>query len=251
MVTNETGQLSASLEDYLETIFNLSIGDNVARGKDIAESMGVSKSSVTGALRTLADKGLANYKPYGFVSLTARGRATARKVAEKHEIIKSFFVNILGVDEPAAQKAACKAEHALGLTIISQLLNFMEFVSQNNGNGQDLARQFSQFCKDNPRKKKNLRLSVNDEELEPEVLLSHIQPGQEVRLMDIDADQELKSRLAAMGLINNTMITVVSNNSPGPFIVNVKGSRIALGRGMVDKIMVQQQGNGDGQPENN
>ena len=167
------------------------------------------------------------------------------------EIIKSFFVNILGVDEPAAQKAACKAEHALGSTIVSQLLNFMEFVSQNNGDGQDLAKQFNQFCKDNPRKKNNLRLSINDEELEPEVLLSHVRPGQKVRLIDINAGQELKSRLAAMGLINNTMITVVSNNGPGPFVINVKGSRIALGRGMVDKIMVQQQGNGDGQPENN
>ena len=50
--------LSASLEDYLEAIFNLARKTDVARSRDIAEKLDVSKSSVTGALRLLKKKAL-------------------------------------------------------------------------------------------------------------------------------------------------------------------------------------------------
>jgi Fe2+ transport system protein FeoA len=36
----------------------------------------------------------------------------------------------------------------------------------------------------------------------------------------------------------NVEITVINNGHPGPFVVSVKGSRMMLGRGMADKIMV-------------
>jgi len=43
--------LSASLEDYLEAILNLVRESSFARSRDIAKSLGVSRASVTGALR--------------------------------------------------------------------------------------------------------------------------------------------------------------------------------------------------------
>ena len=41
-----------------------------------------------------------------------------------------------------------------------------------------------------------------------------------------------------MGLVSNVEISVVSNAHPGPFVINVKGSKVMLGRGMANKIMV-------------
>ena len=49
MVVAKSNKLSASLEDYLEAIFNLAGESNVARSKDIAKLLGVAKPSVTGA----------------------------------------------------------------------------------------------------------------------------------------------------------------------------------------------------------
>jgi ferrous iron transport protein A len=72
-----------------------------------------------------------------------------------------------------------------------------------------------------------------------QIPLSSVPTGQRVRLANIDAGQGLKSRLAAMGMVPNTEILVVSNGSPGPFVVAVKGCRIALGRGMARKVMVK------------
>jgi len=148
MTTAESGGLTASLEDYLEAIFNLSSQSNIARSKDIARLLGVSRASVTGALRVLKKKGLANYEPYDYVTLTESGRAAAAEIASKHDILKSFFINVLGVESDVAQKAACKAEHALGPGIIAKLLSFIEFVNQGSENGSDLAGEFEKFCKD-------------------------------------------------------------------------------------------------------
>ncbi|MHC4332911.1 MAG: FeoA family protein [Planctomycetota bacterium] len=41
-----------------------------------------------------------------------------------------------------------------------------------------------------------------------------------------------------MGILPNVEITVVSNGRPGPFVIIVKNSKVVLGRGMADKIMV-------------
>jgi DtxR family Mn-dependent transcriptional regulator len=146
-VAAKINNLSASLEDYLEAIFNLAGESDVARSKDIAKSLGVAKPSVTGALKILAKKGLVNYRPYGYVTLTDSGVAEAARVARKHSIIKSFFVNILGVDAEPAHEAACRAEHALGPAIVSRLLDFTDFITRTGANGYDVADKFKQFRK--------------------------------------------------------------------------------------------------------
>ncbi len=143
--------LSASLEDYLEAIFNLASESNIARSRDIAEVLGVSPASVTGALRILKKRGLANYKPYDYVTLTEPGRAAAAEIAGKHEILKSFFINVLGVEPDLAQQAACRAEHALGPGIITKLMSFIEFVTHSGRNGYDLVELFQEFCRNSNR----------------------------------------------------------------------------------------------------
>jgi len=154
MAVSKNNNLSASLEDYLEAIFNLAGESNVARSKDIARLLGVSKSSVTGALRVLKEKGLANYKPYDFVTLTEAGRTAAAGIVRKHNVLKSFFINVLGVEKDIAQQAACKAEHTLGPEVIARLLSFIEFVTKNNEKGYDLADKFKKFYKNNEKRDK-------------------------------------------------------------------------------------------------
>ena len=144
MAANKQNELSASLEDYLEAILELSADEGHAHSKNIAERLGVAKPSVTGALRVLKKKGLANYEPYGSVTLTKKGKAAAEKVALKHEIIQSFFVDVLGVEDDTAQTAACKAEHALGPGVISKILCFSRFANENKS-GKDFIRQYRKF----------------------------------------------------------------------------------------------------------
>jgi len=147
MKTPKKTNLSASLEDYLEAIFNLARKTDVARSRGIAEKLDVSKSSVTGALRLLKKKGLINYRPYDYVTLTDAGRKTAAQIVKKHEVLTSFFADVIGLKSKLAQSCACRAEHVLGQEVINKLLMFIEFVTQENKNGNDLTAEFKKFCK--------------------------------------------------------------------------------------------------------
>jgi len=69
--------------------------------------------------------------------------------------------------------------------------------------------------------------------------LSKVQAGETVKLASIRAGRGLNSRLASMGLVSGVEITIISNSRPGPFVINVKNSRVMLGRGMAHKIMVE------------
>ncbi|AQT69367.1 FeoA domain protein [Anaerohalosphaera lusitana] len=70
--------------------------------------------------------------------------------------------------------------------------------------------------------------------------LSGISSGQTVIFSNVDAGCELRSRLAAMGLVPNARLKVVSNGGFGPFVINVRGSKVVLGRGVAHKVMVEE-----------
>jgi DtxR family Mn-dependent transcriptional regulator len=122
--------LSASLEDYLEAIFHIVAQKHVARAKDIAQRLGVNHSSVTVALRSLANKGLINYAPYELVTLTREGRLVSKDVARRHSTLQEFFVKVLSVDPDLADTAACKMEHTLPPDILDPLTDFVDFVER-------------------------------------------------------------------------------------------------------------------------
>ena len=135
------------MEDYLEAILNVADASGIARSKDIAASLSVARPSVTGALKLLAKKGFINYRPYGYVTLTQAGLAQAGRVAKKHDIIKSFLTDVLGVDAPAAQKAACKAEHLLNSQIVSRMGDFTNFAKKQGRRGENLMDVLQRFAK--------------------------------------------------------------------------------------------------------
>jgi len=68
--------------------------------------------------------------------------------------------------------------------------------------------------------------------------LNEVCAGTTVRVVEIEAGQGLKNRLAAMGLLANVQIRVVRNDGAGQIIVNVKNSKVILGRGMSHKVFV-------------
>jgi Fe2+ transport system protein FeoA len=68
--------------------------------------------------------------------------------------------------------------------------------------------------------------------------LALVKAGKRVHIVGLAAGEGLQGRLAAMGLVPGTQLEVIMNSAQGPFIVSVKGSRIILGHGMAQKIMV-------------
>ncbi|MGQ9814043.1 MAG: FeoA family protein [Candidatus Roseilinea sp.] len=67
--------------------------------------------------------------------------------------------------------------------------------------------------------------------------LSMTSPGADLRLMEIRGGAQLRQRLADLGLNPGTPVRVVHAGAGG-MILDVKGSRLAIGFGMAMKILV-------------
>lgn len=106
------GSLTASLEDYLEIIFNYTNLNKNIRAVDISKELGISRASVAEALKKLTEKGFVNYSRHDSLSLTERGFLAAKNIASKHQILQKFFEN-LGLDKEEASLNACKIEHVI------------------------------------------------------------------------------------------------------------------------------------------
>lgn len=122
----KTRRLTSSMEDYLESIRGLAKGRKVVRVRDIGKRQGVEMSSVTTALKVLADCGLVKHERYGYVELTPKGNSSARAVSGRHRILRRFLEEKLGVSPRAAEKDACKMEHAVSPQTIRKLIAFMK-----------------------------------------------------------------------------------------------------------------------------
>ncbi len=144
----KTTELSASQEDYLETIFFLMQEEARVRPKDIADRMKVRAASVTGALKALAGKGLINYAPYASVTLTDAGRIIAESIASKHEALLHFFTQVLGIETSEAEEFACTMEHSIPDHILKRFVRFAEYTEKCpsfNASWRESAEGY--FCK--------------------------------------------------------------------------------------------------------
>lgn len=138
--------LSENMEDYLEVILDLEKTNKVARAKDIADRLNIQRGSVTGGLKTLEEKGLINYEPYSFITLTTKGMQIAREIKRRHNILESFFVKVLQVDPQTAEATACRMEHVVDSNFLDRLVNFINFVETCPRTGQDWLQHFIDYC---------------------------------------------------------------------------------------------------------
>lgn len=122
-------ELSASLEDYLEAVYQTIRDRRVARTKDIAAHLNVRMPSVTVALRLLAARNLIEHEPYGVIHLTPEGERAAAKLDRTHSILRSFLHEVLSIPLPEANETACKVEHVISDTVLNRFVSFLEFVN--------------------------------------------------------------------------------------------------------------------------
>ena len=100
-----------SVEDYLKIIYTLSKRKAV-HGSDIAGELGVSRPTVSVALKALAEEGYVFVDGTYEVHLTEKGKRIAEDTYERHSTFCRLLTG-LGVDEKTAAADACEMEHAV------------------------------------------------------------------------------------------------------------------------------------------
>ena len=138
-------ELSSTLEDYLEAIFRIEKKKRAARVRDIASHVGVTKSTVNAALKSLAAKQLVEYEPYELIVLTPKGRDKALTIVMNHYIISDFLQSVLAVSRERAERTACDLEHAVDREMMERFVCFLAVAKKFAADGSDLLGEFRRF----------------------------------------------------------------------------------------------------------
>jgi DtxR family Mn-dependent transcriptional regulator len=135
------------MEMYLKTIYRLQPdnGGEPVRVKEIAQALGVTMPSVSGALRNLRDRGLVLHPSYGAVRLSAGGRRTAAAVSKRFEILQEFLTNVLGVDALSAARDACEIEHVVSEDTLWRLMAFLDFTTRCRMDVTEMIAHFHEY----------------------------------------------------------------------------------------------------------
>ena len=137
--------LTAVMEDYLETIFELDKEKKVIRVKDIAKRLEVKMPSVTSMLKNLNKRGLVHYEKYEYVELTGKGAEVGSEMDRRHKVLRRFLVDILNIDLSVADGEACMMEHVLSAETLDSLTDFMAFIQACPRVGENWLERFKEY----------------------------------------------------------------------------------------------------------
>lgn len=239
MATRDT-QLSHSLEDYLEAIYNLKVQSPVVRMKEIARAMSVRMPSVTGAIRSLAAKGFVKHQPYDSVELTESGLDRARGVAHRHSAVQELLTTILDLPEREAESEACGLEHAIRPETLDKLLKFVDFV-RAHGDGPFSLADFHSYLKDGHDPDGHVSPDVCY--LPPTIKstkLSELCPGMRGRIAFVSGKGAIRKRLLEMGMTSDTQFDVVRTAPLGdPIEIKIRGYNLSLRRSEAEHVEVE------------
>ncbi|MCK5022654.1 MAG: metal-dependent transcriptional regulator [Candidatus Aenigmarchaeota archaeon] len=196
---------SENVEEYLEVIYRLVEKGEKPTTTQIAKLLNVSAPSVSEMLKKLGDRGYLNYEPYKGVVLTKKGKKIGKTVLRRHRIIEKFLEKI-GLSKNKIHDEACKLEHAVS----KELEEVIE-------------KEIS-----SPTYRKGV------------IALVDLKQGQSAEMVSVDTGQRAKKRLEDLGLTPGASISVV-RSAPfgGPIEILIRGSKLAIGRGMARKIYVK------------
>jgi len=193
-----TAGLSATMEDYLEAIYQLQEQQQVARVRDIARLLGVKMPSVSGALKTLAARALIEHEKYGYATLTAEGRELAEQVHRRHHAIVELLQRIMLLPPAQAEDEACRLEHALSTEALERLLLLTEFLQHD----EEVRQRWLQLLEESEL------CEVLPAEAAPtaapgptvETTLDRVAPGSTALIVRVCGEGAIRRRLLDMGL---------------------------------------------------
>lgn len=114
--------LSATVEEYLETIYNMSMESEVVIGARLAERFCVAAPSVTEMLKRLVRDGYVEMNSKRHIMLTEAGNKAAEAVLRRHRLTERFLVDMLGMQWHEVHEEACRLEHFISGAVEARVI---------------------------------------------------------------------------------------------------------------------------------
>jgi len=232
---------SKSVEDYVKALYVLSKNGELTSTSEIAKHFKIAPPSVTEMLKKLAKMGYVKYSPYRGTRLTAKGFQVAERITRKHRLLERFLHDVLKIGTDKVHVQACEMEHHLSDEAEEALCRFLKHPAVCPDDGKTIPAcelPFSSCEECVNLHDKNLEESGKRERIP--VAISQLRSGEHGQVSFIRGGRKVLGRLCDMGLTPGTDITVVKS-APfhGPLEILVRGSRLALGRGMAEIVFVE------------
>jgi len=224
-----------SVEEYLEAIYSFNEKGRLAKNSELAKRLKVAPPSVTQMVQKLADEGLVEYEPYRGAFLTGKGTALAQNVVRKHRLLERFLHDVLGIGLNKVHEEACRMEHGLSDEAAAALCKIMDTPETCPDDGMEIppCPLDVDDCDECEAARVNFESMLLTQ-------LSHLKPGEEGNVAFIRGGSKACQRLLDMGLTKGTKVKVLKA-APfnGPVEVSVRGTSLALGRGLAGRVFVQ------------
>jgi DtxR family transcriptional regulator, Mn-dependent transcriptional regulator len=185
--------LTHSIEDYLKTIYDLSLTHGRASTSQIAEVLDIKPGSVTGMLKKLAvaDPPLVKYKKHQGVVLTPAGEQVALEIIRHHRLLETFLHQNLGFDWDTVHAEADRLEHVIS---------------------EEFEERIAQVLGDPTHDPHGDPIPTRDLEMPSQATtrLSDLRAGQQATIQRVrDSDPELLRYLSERGLVPGVPIKVL------------------------------------------
>src|SRR5437762_338492 len=190
--------LSATVEEYLEMIYNMNMEDEVVIGARLAEKFRVAPPTVTEMLKRLVRDGYVEMDNRRQVTLTEAGNQAAEAVLRRHRLTERFLVDMLGMQWHEVHEEACRLEHFISGAVEARVIaNLNNPLTCPHGNPI-------------PGSVPNARTYLQDMHA---VRLSSVPEGEEAKIIcvsEVVEDEEALIRyLHEKGLMPGTCLTVL------------------------------------------
>jgi DtxR family Mn-dependent transcriptional regulator len=230
-----------TVEDYLKAVYDHSRNGTAVSTTEISRTLKVAPASVTEMLKKLAEKGYITHSLYHGTTLTDSGSRIAEKTVRKHRLLERFLHDVLKIDNTKVHKQACEMEHALADDAEESLCRFLRHPDRCPDDGKiippcdlkigscaECIQLHSKGLEEVGKHNQNL-VSINS-----------LKQGQCGKISFIRGGHNMLQRLLDMGLTPGTDICAV-RVAPlgGPVELSVRGSKLALGKGVAAKIFIE------------
>ncbi len=112
---------SEVVSHYLEAIYYMWSEGEPLRSARLADWLGVSRPTVTVAVRRMTGYGMVRMNRRKEIELTAKGRRMAESIVRRHRIMERWLTDGLGLDWVVADTEAARLEHAVSDVVEKRL----------------------------------------------------------------------------------------------------------------------------------
>lgn len=116
---------SETVEEYLETIYNIAMEGDVVIGARLADKFRVAAPTVTQMLHRLTRDGYITMNARRQIALTPTGVATAEAVLRRHRLTERFLVDVLGMQWHEVHEEACRLEHRISGAVEARVASLL------------------------------------------------------------------------------------------------------------------------------